>query len=79
MTHTIPVSIDQLQRLEHRIGTLERAVRELVQVVESAGSQDIFATLYRSKVFEDHKKATLDRFKTDPTQFVDPFETYQPK
>jgi hypothetical protein len=77
MTHTIPVSINQLQRLEHRIGTLEQAVRDLAHALGGVEKADGFTSLYHSKAFTAHKKKQLARFKNHPSQFVDPFETYQ--
>jgi hypothetical protein len=79
MNQTIPVSVDQLQRIEHRLKTLELTVRALVRIVQGVEKQDSFAALFHSKAFEAHKKEMLDRFKSDPSQFVDPFATYQTK
>jgi len=77
MANTISVSHNRLERIEFRIGTLEKAVRDLVRVIKATGKQNDFSQLYNSKIFQNHKNSMINRFKKNRSGFVDPFDTYQ--
>jgi hypothetical protein len=80
MKNVATVPLDQLNRIERRVKSLEDAIRTLIEKVQENKSQKddtIFHQMVNSDAFQKEVEETIQLYREDPSQFSDPFETYK--